>query len=205
MRVSRTMKKISLLCSLLFLSACSTGIPVEKYNALPASPEQFSICHGYSCTYKTKAGFTKVEWNKISTAAKGAKTPEAERRKIANAISLMEIYTGKKTGTDIDMEAAVSRKSDNYQLDCIDETVNTTQYLKMLQVEKLLKFHETDLPTHRGYLIDGKWPHNTAVIREVKTGKQFVVDSFYRANGGEPYIVTRADWLAGWRPPGATQ
>ena len=75
----------------------------------------------------------------------------------------------------------------------------------MLQKAGLLKFHETALPTHRGYLFDGRWPHNTAVILEVKTGKMFVVDSFYRANGGEPYIVTRADWLAGWRPPGATQ
>ena len=199
------MKKISLLSCLLFLAACSTGIPVEKYNALPASPEQFSICHGYSCTYKAKAGFTKAEWNKIAVATKGAKTPEAERSKIAKAISLMETYTGKKTGTDIDMEAAVSRKSDNYQLDCIDETVNTTQYLKMLQKAGLLKFYEPALPTHRGYLVDGKWPHNTAVIREVKTGREFVVDSFYRANGGEPYIVPRADWLAGWRPAGATQ
>ncbi len=200
------MKKISLLCSLLFLAACSTGIPVEKYNALPATPEQFSICHGYSCTYKSKAGFTKAEWNKIAGILKSkSKDAGTERSKIAKTISLMETYTGKKTGTDIDMEAAVSRKSDNYQLDCIDETVNSTQYLKMLQKAGLLKLHEPASPTHRGYLVDGKWPHNTAVIREVKTGEEFVVDSFYRANGGEPYIVPRADWLAGWRPPGATQ
>ncbi len=199
------MKNIPLFVSLLMLAACSTGIPVEKYNALPAAPEKFSICHGYSCTYKAQSSFTKAEWAKITGLAKGAKDAKSERSKIAKAIAQMEKFTGKKTGTDRDLEAAVSSKQDNYQLDCIDETVNTTQYLKMLQKAGVLKFHTPALPTHRGYLFDGRWPHNTAVIRETKTGKEFVVDSFYRANGGEPYIVPRADWLAGWRPPGATQ
>lgn len=199
------MKNIPLFTSLFLLAACSTGIPVEKYNALPASPEKFSICHGYSCTYKSAAGFSKAEWNKITGLVRGAKDAKAERSKIAKVIAQMETFTGKKTGTNRDFKEATSSKPDNYQLDCIDETVNTTQYLKMLQKAGLLKFHAPSPPTHRGYLFDGRWPHNTAVIKETKTGKEFVVDSFYRANGGEPYIVPRADWLSGWRPPGATQ
>ena len=201
------MKQYFMLFICLFVAACSTGIPIEKYHSLPAAPEEFSICHGYSCTHKSKAGFSKGEWQKINAVLKSspANSAKSERSKIGKVIGLMEIYTGKKTGTDKDIEAAVSSKSDNYQLDCIDETINTTQYLKMLQKAGLLKFHETALPTHRGYIVDGTWPHNTAVIREVKSGALFVVDSFYRANGGEPYIVPRADWLAGWKPPGATQ
>ncbi len=196
-----------MMVAVLALAGCATGIDTRKYNSdTKADPHAFKICHGYSCTYKTKTGFTKAEWQKIAAPfKKPAKTPEAERSKIAGAIAQMERIVGKKTGTDQDLPMAGSFKENNNQLDCIDETVNTTQYLTMLQDAGLFKFHERTEPTHRGYFVDGKWPHNTAVIKETKSGKMFVVDAFYKANGEEPYIVPRASWLAGWKPPGANQ
>lgn len=189
------------------LAGCATGIDTQKYNARSTTPESFTICHGYSCTHKSKAGFGKKEWNRIAAIFKKqpARNAKEERSKIAKAIALMEGITGAKTGTSVDMGQAVSFKENIYQLDCIDETVNTSQYIAMLQHAGLLKFYEGALPTHRGYFIDGRWPHNTAVIKGIKSGDLWAVDSFYRANGQEPYIVPRADWLSGWRPPGATQ
>lgn len=190
----------------LCLCACSTGIDTKKYNAAAYTPESFTVCHGYSCTHKSKAGFSDKEWNSIAAIfkKKPAKDAAGERGKIGYAIAKMETYAGAKTGTDIDLPMAVSFKENIQQMDCIDETVNTTHYLEMLQGAGLLTFHEPALPTHRGYFIDGRWPHNTAVIQE-KGGDLWVVDSFYRANGEEPYILPRADWLAGWKPPGANQ
>lgn len=189
------------------LSGCATGIPVKKYNDAPASPEAFMLCHGYSCTHKSPAGFTDSEWKNIQGIFRKtpAKTAEAERSKIGQAIAMMERYSGARTGTDDDDAEAVGIKRNNMQLDCIDETVNTTMYVGFLQKAGALKFHEVAEPTHRGYLIDGKWPHNTAVIRETASGELFVVDSFYRKNGEEPYIMPRALWLAGWKPPGSKQ
>ena len=198
--------KWMMVVAVLTLAGCATGIDTKKYNNREASPEKFSVCHGYSCTYKTETGFTKAEWAKITAPfKKPAKTPEAERSKIGRAIAEMERIAGDKTGTSEDHGEAVGLKESDHQLDCIDETVNTTQYMTMLHKAGLFKFHEPTLPTHRGYIIDGRWPHNTAVVRETKTGHLFAVDSFYRANGEEPYIVTRKAWLDGWRPPGATQ
>ncbi len=200
------MKKLFVIALSLLIAGCATGIDPKKYNDHAVSPESFSQCHGYSCTHKTQTGFTRAEWGRIAAPFKTpAKTPEAERSKIGHAIAEMERVAGAKTGTSEDHGEAVGIKESDHQLDCIDETVNTTQYISMLQHAKLLKFYEITEPTHRGYIIDGRWPHNTAVIREVKTGRLFAVDSFYRANGQEPYIVTREAWLAGWRPPGAKQ
>jgi hypothetical protein len=162
------------------------------------------LCHGYSCTHKSKAGFTDGEWRSIS-ALFPARTAEKERGEIARAIALMERYAGARTGTDEDDAEAVGIKTSPRQLDCIDETINTSAYLNFLQHENLLRFHEAVEPAHRGYIVDGTWPHNTAVMREKENGFLWAVDSFYRANGGEPYIVPRSDWLAGWKPPGATQ
>lgn len=200
------MKRFAFLPLFFLLCGCATGINPHKYNNEPVKQDRFTICHGYSCTHKSAAGFSDKQWKSIAAIFKGkTKDAKAERSKIAKAIARMEQYTGKKTGTDEDLPMAGAFKESGYQLDCIDETVNTTQYLTMLQEAKLLKFHEPANPTHRGYLFDGRWPHNTAVMRETGNGDLWVVDSFYRANGEEPYIVPRAAWLAGWRPPGANQ
>ena len=44
-------------------------------------------------------------------------------------------------------------------MDCIDETVNTAQYIAMLGEAKLLRYYVGAEPTHRGYfIIDGRWP-----------------------------------------------
>ena len=200
------MKKSALILCVLALSSCATGINPKKYNSAPVKPDRFTICHGYSCTHQSKAGFTEKQWKSIAGLFKGkAGDAKSERSKIAKAVAKMEQYTGAKTGTAEDLAMAGAFKESGYQLDCIDETVNTTQYLTMLQDAKLLKFHVVAEPTHRGYLIDGRWPHNTAVMREKKTGALWVVDSFYRANGKKPYILPRPAWLAGWKPPGANQ
>lgn len=201
------MRKILLSMIVLFLAGCATGINPDKYNPDEATRQDFKLCHGYSCTYKSAAGFTKTEWEKVRSifGKDGAKDAASERSKIGQAIAMMEGFSGAKTGTSGDLPMAGAFKENNYQMDCIDETINTTHYVGFLQQDGLLKYHEITDPTHRGYFIDGRWPHNTAVIREKDSGMLFVVDSFYRGNGEEPYILPRQDWLAGWKPPGANQ
>lgn len=190
----------------LLLAGCSTGIAVDKYNAAPASRASFMQCHGYSCTTKTATGFTEADWKKVVAIFRPpARTAEEERSKIAAALALMERQIGVKTGTSEDLPMAGMVKESTLQLDCIDETVNTTHYIEFLQDAGLLRFHEITEPTHRGYIFDARWPHNTAVLREKDNGVLWAVDTFYRANGEEPYILPRSDWLAGWKPPGATQ
>lgn len=201
------MKNLALFVLPFVLVACSTGIPIKKYNDLPAQPQAFTLCHGYSCTQKTEAGFSDAEWNNVLAIFRSnpAKDSAAERIKLGKAIALMERYSGAKTGTDDDDAEATGSKRNKMQLDCIDETINTTHYVGFLQKAGALKFHEVADPTHRGYLIDGKWPHNTAVVRDTSTGELFVVDSFYKKNGEEPYIMPRETWLDGWKPAGSKQ
>lgn len=186
------------------LGGCSTGIDPRKYSDMTAPPDRFAVCHGYSCTSQTVTGFSNVEWKRVSKPFP-AGTARDERHKIAAAIASMERIAGQKTGTDQDKGQAGMVKASTLQMDCIDETVNTTRYLEFLAKAGLLKFHEVAAPTHRGYLVDGRWPHNAAVIRDKATKILYVVDSFYRDNGQEPYIVLREDWLNGWKPPGARQ
>lgn len=192
-----------LLTTTLFLSACgSTGINLATYrDSSVATPQQFTMCHGQGCTTQTRTGFTKGEWAKISALFKPkAKNAGAEREQIKKAIAMMERFTGARVGTKVDKAEAKAPKSDIFQMDCIDETANTTQYLELLARSGHLKWHRVTAPVHRGYFVDGAWPHNTATITDQKSGGTYVVDSFYFDNGHTPVIIPAKDWLAGWKP-----
>lgn len=197
------MKKYLVMPLTLALAACgSTGMNLAPYQDARATPGQFHVCHGYGCSYKTTAGFTPAEWNKVKALFKGKpKDAAAERARIAKAIGMMETYAGAKSGTSGDLGEARTRKEDDNQMDCIDETINTDQYLQFLDKEELFHFHRHAKPVHRGYFIDGMWPHNSAAVRENVSGDIWVVDSYYFANGKPARIVPLKEWFAGWTPP----
>lgn len=200
------MKKIMLCVLSMGLGACSTGIPLEKYAPQKQARNDFTFCYGYSCKLRQQTGFTDKDWKQVEKIfrSKEAKNAAAEREKIAQSIALMERIIGAKTGTSHDFPEARGIKEDPAQMDCIDETMNTSRYLEFLEEGGLLQFHKRWRPIHRGYFING-WPHNTATIIENETGQRYAVDSFYRANGQEPYILRAEDWLAGWKPAGSKQ
>jgi hypothetical protein len=186
----------------LLIGGCSTGIPIARYIDPPVGAKSFELCHGYSCGQKTATGFSDAQWGQIRSIFKHqpARSAEQERVYIARAIAQMERMAGAQTGTDGDDGEAHTIRQSLYQQDCIDETINTTHYLGFLKDDGLLRFHTPSKPIHRGFFLDGRWPHNTAAIREKATGQDYAVDSFYRSNGQEPYIIKRQDWFSGWTP-----
>lgn len=80
------------------------------------------------------------------------------------------------------------------QMDCIDLTANITELLLVLDRNKFLKFHHVAEPVSRGFLIDGKEPHTTPVIIETANGTQWSVDSWTKAYGEKPDIMTISEW-----------
>lgn len=197
------MKKYALLTSVLALAACgSTGMNLNSYHDKDATREKFYVCHGYGCMYKTWAGFSEKEWAQISGLfKKKPKNAAAERAQIGKAIAMMEKYAGARSATSGDLGEARTRIEDDNQMDCIDETINTSLYLQFLDKAEFFHFHRYTQPAHRGYFIDGSWPHNTAAVRENASGNVWVVDSYYFANGHIPSIVPLTDWSRGWTPP----
>ncbi len=197
------MKKFIVLPLTLLLGACgSTGMNLGPYKDAAATPEKFYVCHGYGCTYKTWAGFTDKEWTKVKAVfKKKPKDAAAERDRIAKAIGMMEKYAGAKSGTSGDLGEARTRKEDENQMDCIDETINTDLYLQFLDKEELFIYHRHTRPVHRGYFVDGQWPHNSAAVRENDGGRVWVVDSYYFANGQPARVVPLDVWFKGWKPP----
>lgn len=124
----------------------------------------------------------------------------AERVAIGNAIGRLERIVGPKTHTDGDI-GGTFRKTGEDQMDCVDESTNTTIYLVMMQNDRLLKFHRVQQPIYRTPMTTmgtGKyWPHFTAVVTDNTTHIAWAVDSWARDNGFPAEVLPLRDWIDG--------
>lgn len=202
------MKRLSLLWgAVILLSGCTassqTHLNYMTNKGLDTQiPEHFQHCHGYGCKLITDIDFKQADWAPIENVFKPLpKTPEQEREAIKQAIAIFEYRVGQIAGTDADI-GGTFKKLGNNQLDCVDESTNTTVYLSLLQQKGLLRHHQIESPSVRLPIIDsGRWPHQTAVITELETSKFFAVDSWFYNNGHPPEIIPLRDWKEGKTPP----
>ena len=169
-------------------------------------PSRFSVCFQHTCAEVAHVSLNQKQWQHIrdifNTPESSASAKE-ERQRIADAISYLEIEVGKQIDSLDDrggnLEGFVAEGN---QLDCVDESTNSTTYLTMMQDDGLLKFHDVSKKATRGFMIFG-WPHTTAVIREKSSGQKWVVDSWFFDNGEKPTIAKIDKWRTGWSPEGA--
>jgi hypothetical protein len=203
----------------LLLGACTS--PGGKYEQMMAergvagaSRESFTVCHGHGCRLRSQVYFTEQEWAPVADLfAEPAASAAVERDRIGTAIGLIEAATGRRAGTSGDVGGTLNafgvsgggKTGFDSQFDCYDETTNTSTYLTLLAEAGYLKWHRIDGWVGRGALIgSGGWPHRTAVIVEVKTGRAYAVDSWFEDNGRAAYVIPLDEWNAGWVPNGFT-
>jgi hypothetical protein len=163
-------------------------------------PDDFLHCRGYGCVIKDRVSLNEKEWAGVQKLFKGAKTASAERESVSKAIGLLERIVGPMTSTENDV-GGTFRHTGEDQMDCVDESTNTTVYLGMMQNDRLLKFHTVNQPVSRSPFTTmhaGKfWPHFTAVMVETRTGEAWAVDSWARDNGFPAEILPLNDWSNG--------
>ncbi len=165
-------------------------------------PTHFSVCHGYGCAEVAQLGLSAHEWGLIAAVFEPAPENAAqERERIAEAIGLFERLIGPRTGTTHDIGGTFPGMGKAGQMDCIDESTNTTTYLRLLKGAGLLRHHEVAKRATRGFLLFGGWPHTTAVIRDTTAGESFAVDAWFEDNGHPAHVVPIPLWRDGWEPP----
>lgn len=187
------------------VSFCAGGEPFVRDDiVLDPVPEHFSVCHGFTCALVSQLGLDAAEWaSVVAVFAAPVTSAEEERSRIAEAIARFETIVGRHTGTSDDRAENQSGDDPAYQMDCIDESTNTTTYLKMLIAKGYVTRHRVEDPVTRGFLIFG-WPHTTAVMREIASDVRWAVDSWFFENGRPPVIVPLEVWRqTRWRPEGA--
>lgn len=197
---------LALLCALP-LSACS----MDKYaqnslirkNIQITSTETVPHCHSYGCDKKAQISLGTDDWQKLNAIFTPApKSPEEERHAIARAIGVFETLAGTKAGTNNDKGGTFRRiMADGTQLDCVDESLNSTIYLTLLDRKGLLKFHSVGAPAVRLPLIHaGRWPHQTATMIDKDTQIPYAADSWFHDNGFPAEVIALEKWKKGWKP-----
>lgn len=160
----------------------------------------FSVCHGHSCAGVDQIGLSAHEWRSIRRLFSRASTsPAQERGFIARSIARFETIVGKRNGTWNDKGGDLKGLGQDGQMDCIDESINTTTYLRIMEHAGLLRWHTVEDRATRGWFIKG-WPHTTAVIRDTRGDELYAVDSWFEDNGQPPHIVPLKLWKDGWDP-----
>ncbi len=194
---------ISRLCFSLTLLALPSHADVEAMGrVLRQQPvlSGFDVCQAGGCARINTTHIDAQEWQQLKRWCEPQPVDaEAERACIGASLAGFERIVGVKTGTDKDRGGTFGNSAYAGQMDCNDEAINTTTYLKLMHQHGLLRFHEISDIARRGFFFNG-WPHTTAVIREIESHQRYAVDAWFYDNGHAPAIVPFETWESGWKP-----
>jgi hypothetical protein len=152
----------------------------------------FVQCYDFGCKTTRELRFDERQWAEIKGLfARGIVDSATEKQAIRRAVATMERMSGEQTDTHLDKGGNYPGSDIPGQMDCIDESTNTFQYLSALEELELLKWHRVDAKQRRIVWFATHW---TASIREIGNNQLFAVDSWYRDNGELPYIQPLDDW-----------
>jgi hypothetical protein len=194
-----TLAIIITICSLGSAYAATTGDRGAAFLeglSLRAAPSQILVvCHGFGCAYRDKLVLTPGRLSFLRSALGPARSAREERKALAGVVAWFDRDVGRVART-VGRVAYAGPTTANRpaQMDCIDLTANITELLIVLDRNGLLKFHHVGAPVSRGFVIDGRQPHTTAVITETVTAVQWSVASWTRAYGQRPDIMTIDEW-----------
>ncbi len=151
------------------------------------------VCYDFRCRSREVVSLSDEEWDTVvGWFREPAATPAGERDQIRRAIGWLEVLVGRHTPTHRDLAAdELEEPRRPGQLDCIDESVNTTTYLRLLEYNGLLQHHEVIEEAYRRAIFDQHW---AGQIREIGSGTRYVVDSWFQPNGYLPIIQNSEDW-----------
>ena len=180
--------------SLLLLSlALFTSAPVRAGQS-PVGIDSIPICMNFSCREKQTIAISPEEWDSIANWLRpSAVDAQTERLNIKNAIGWMEVIVGRHTPTHRDVGGDLGNPDATYpgQLDCIDESLNTTTYLKLFEENGLLKHHKVIERAYRRAVLDQHW---AGQIETLEGSERWVVDSWFQHNGYLPYVQKSEKW-----------
>lgn len=176
---------------------CASGVLLSKPVSAEDTPvgiDNIQVCMNFSCKDKQFISLDQQEWESIANwLVPVADEAGIERQNIVNAIGWFEVIVGRHTPTHRDVGGDLGNPGANFpgQLDCIDESLNTTTYLKLLEQNGLLKHHRVVEPAYRRAILDQHW---AGQIETLDGQERWIIDSWFQNNGYLPYLQSEAEW-----------
>jgi hypothetical protein len=164
---------------------------------LPPTASRMTICYGFVCRLRYIFDFMPPDRRALTDIMnKGKASAEAERKALQAAVQWLD----RRLGPTLNMTKRLARadfrhRDDDRNYDCYDTTRNAVSLLLVLREWGLLRHHTISDPEYRGRWLLGQTPHNTAVIKDNKTGVLWVLDLWTKAYGELPDVMTLEQWF----------
>lgn len=180
---------------LTLISGCAADRP------LPPSKTPIALDHvplQYDDNVHDAFVVSPAEWRAIVALFADARDGASERASIALAVAQLERIAGEQTPIGKDGRKNYGRGVG--KADCLDESTNTTTFLRLMREQRLLRYNRVMEKALRGpFQIDIHW---TAVVQDLQTREKWVIDSWYNANGIPPIVQPLDDWMRKQPVPG---
>ena len=175
------------------LVACLVGLTVNVASANPAPTSVLAICKDFGCKTTITITLSASDWQQIeSPFTRKISSAEQERAAVAVAIGIFERVVGPLAGTVQEKGGNLEGYGLPGQMDCIDESINTTTYLRALEQRRLLRWHKTgERAYRRPFILDQHWSA-TIVLKD--DSQRWAVDSWFLDNGKQPYVQALDKW-----------
>ncbi len=191
----KNVARASAVMLLTVLAACQSNGSLSSLGVTDGGEKEVKICSGFGCIYSAQLAFTGADLKHMkSVLSTGIASPAKERRSIAKLIAWKERLAQSKLRMVTDTRLSYQRDAGKVgQMDCVDESSNTLAFIEFLNRNGLLKFNKPMPIVGRGFLFDGRYPHRTAVLRDIK-GVDWAIDSWKKDGGKLPQVVELAIW-----------
>lgn len=167
--------------------------------SLPSgAADEVIVCYNYGCAAIDTVELDSNVLNAARRLLLRAKDAVGEREAISLSVGLFETAAGQQTPTWADKGGNIDDDGVDGRMDCIDESTNTTNYLRLLENKRWLRFHRVLTSVMRAPMwVNDHW---TARIVEMQTGSEFAVDSWFFDNGQPAFVAPLEEWRKGARP-----
>ncbi len=177
---------------------------------------ELEICTALDCQMRVSIPISDSDSQQLGRLFTSDKGAVAERQAIRKAIAQMEKLAGRFSMNYLDLgrnpgalveELTVDERQNGWplpqnrrqhdsvtgQLDCVAESHNTSRFLQFFQTQGWLRYHQVRERAFRSSRLFGQ--HWSALIEELASGNNYVVDSWYLDNGEQPHVLLLQDWL----------
>lgn len=161
-----------------------------------AQGEHLQVCHSYECNSRTEIEFSEKELKEVQSQFLGIDSAGEEREAMARAVGVFYLLAGAQSPIWQDHAENDDDEDVQGRMDCIDHSLNTTEFLLVMQRRRWLRFHEVAKPIRRGF-----WnAHWSAHVIERATGARYVIDSWFYDPGEPAAVFALESWRDGARP-----
>lgn len=180
---------------------CGILITLSLLCAITARAEPVSVCYLYGCKRTFSFDFDAAAQAAIRDRLAQSTDPASERENIAWAVQQMLLLAARDYPPLAEDKAGnLNDSTSQGRMDCVDHSTNDSTFLKVFERHGWLRFHRTNGTTWRTRILFDL--HYTAVLREIDSGHDWAVDTWFKDFGAPPVVIPLDEWKNGYHPEG---